>query len=270
MVGVSGTGSLVSEALARTGVGHLVLVDPEPVEVVNLNRVLHTTPADASLGRRKVDIAADAIVAMGLRTKVTILTQSLHSPAIIQALAGCDVVIGCVDNREARQILCRLAAFYLLPYLDTGVAIHATGTGDIQSVTAAIHYLRPGQSFLSRGVFDEDALRAEALARSDPSHHAELAGAGYVSGVQVDRPAVMPLNMVAAGWVVMDLLDRVHAYRDAEQRQYLDETFLSIDLGFVQGRNDSSLCPSLARYIGRGDMVPLLGLPALSTVEAAA
>lgn len=270
VVGASGTGSLVIEALARSGIGELVLVDPEPIQVVNLNRVLHSTPAQVDAQSTKIDIAVQAISDMQLGTNVTALANTLRDPGVVKTLAGCDVLIGCVDNREARQLLCRLSAYYLIPYLDTGVAIHAADTGDIQSVTAAVHYFQPGQSFLSRGVFDQEALRAEALARSDSAHHAELADAGYVHGVHVDRPAVMPLNMIAAGWVVMELIERVHAYRDPEQRRYLAETFLSIDMGFARGCEDDKLCPALESVIGRGDVSPLLGLPVLSQREAVA
>ncbi|MCG8043802.1 MAG: ThiF family adenylyltransferase [Candidatus Thiodiazotropha endolucinida] len=270
VVGASGTGSLVIEALARTGVGELILVDPETVEDVNLNRVLHSTPDHVQANVSKVDLSAGAVASMQFGTVVTTLNQSLHDPGVISSLAGCDVLLGCVDNREARQLLCRLSAFYLLPYLDTGVAIHATETGEIQSVTAAVNYFRPGQSFLSRGIFDGEALRAESLARSDPDHHAALADAGYVRGARVDRPAVMPLNMIAAGWMVMELLERLHAYRDPEQRRYLAETFVSLDMGFARGREDDALCPALEPIIGRGDVTPPLGLPALSLTEAVA
>ena len=40
--------------------------------------------------------------------------------------------------------------------------------------------------------------------------------AGYphhVTGVNVERPAVMPLNMIAAGYALMELLDRIHGFR---------------------------------------------------------
>lgn len=268
VVGASGTGSLVIEALARTGVGELVLVDPEPVEDVNRNRVLHSTAGHVQVNTPKVDLAAESVATMELGTVVTALKQSLRDPGVISVLAGCDVLLGCVDNREARQLLCRVSAFYLLPYLDTGVAIHATDTGQIQSVAAAVNYVRPGQSFISRGVFDADALRAESVWRTDPDHHAALIDAGYVQGARVDRPAVMPLNMVAAGWMVMEVIERLHAYRDKEQRRYVAETFVSLDMAFARGRDDDTLCPALKSVVGRGDVSPPLGLPALSSREA--
>jgi hypothetical protein len=51
VVGCSGTGSVVVEQLARLGVGHLMLVDPDVVEYKNLNRILNATNEDAALRR---------------------------------------------------------------------------------------------------------------------------------------------------------------------------------------------------------------------------
>jgi hypothetical protein len=85
-------------------------VDPETVERVNLNRVLHSTPVHVDADSTKVDIAAAAISAMQLGTGVTTLANSLREPDVVHTLAGCDVLIGCVDNREARQLPSRLSA----------------------------------------------------------------------------------------------------------------------------------------------------------------
>ena len=53
--GIGGVGSYVVEALARSGVGHLTLVDHDTVSITNLNRqlvALHST-----LGMQKVEVA---------------------------------------------------------------------------------------------------------------------------------------------------------------------------------------------------------------------
>jgi len=270
IVGASGTGSLVIEALRRTGVGHLVIVEPDTMEAANLNRVLHSTADDARCAHPKLDIVKRAVEESGLNTSITLLPKTLQEPEALHALASCDVVFGCVDNREARQLLCRLAAYYLVPYIDVGVAIHAAASGSIENVSASVHYFQPGQSFIARGVFDQEALRAESMARTDPAHYQEQRRQRYVTGVHVDRPAVMPLNMTAAGLAVMELLARVHGFRDAQAGGQFAENLLALDMGMLQARRDDEACPSLANVIGRGDTDPLLGMPALSTQEAAA
>lgn len=53
VVGVSGTGSLVTELLARKGIGHLILIDFDTIERKNLNRIVNSTAADADANRSK-------------------------------------------------------------------------------------------------------------------------------------------------------------------------------------------------------------------------
>ena len=124
VVGASGTGSWVIEMLARLGVGRLVLVDPDKVEVMR-----------------------DAIERMGFGTVVETLAEDLRSPAVLRRLAACDVIFGCVDSPFARSLLNTLATHYLLPYFDVGVRLQADGRGGISTVYGGVHYLLPGGSF---------------------------------------------------------------------------------------------------------------------------
>ena len=59
IVGVGGVGSWVAEALARSGVGHLTLVDWDDICFSNTNRQVHAMTGTA--GRAKVDILAERI-----------------------------------------------------------------------------------------------------------------------------------------------------------------------------------------------------------------
>jgi integrase len=66
IVGVSGTGSPIIEMLVRLGVGRLVLVDDDTVEVKNLNRIYGTRRRDADQGTFKALALADHIRDLGL------------------------------------------------------------------------------------------------------------------------------------------------------------------------------------------------------------
>ena len=59
VIGVSGTGSIVAEQLARLGVGEIILIDFDKVEERNLNRILNSSLAD--IGVLKVEMFAAAI-----------------------------------------------------------------------------------------------------------------------------------------------------------------------------------------------------------------
>jgi len=59
IVGIGGVGSWAVEALARSGIGHLTLVDLDEVCVSNINRQLHALNAD--VGRAKVQVMAERV-----------------------------------------------------------------------------------------------------------------------------------------------------------------------------------------------------------------
>src|SRR3982750_4807792 len=59
VVGIGGVGSWAVEALARSGVGHLTLIDLDEVCVSNVNRQLHALNAD--VGRAKVEVMAERV-----------------------------------------------------------------------------------------------------------------------------------------------------------------------------------------------------------------
>ena len=59
IIGVSGTGSVVAEQLARLGVGEIILIDFDKIEERNLNRILNSSLSD--IGADKIDVFAGAI-----------------------------------------------------------------------------------------------------------------------------------------------------------------------------------------------------------------
>lgn len=66
--GVGGVGSFVVEALARTGVGNLVLIDKDQVSLSNINRQLIAT--HETIGKLKVDVAKKRILSINPEAKV--------------------------------------------------------------------------------------------------------------------------------------------------------------------------------------------------------
>jgi hypothetical protein len=263
IVGCSGTGSLVIEMLARLGVKKLVLVDPDRVEYRNLNRIIGTTAADAALGRSKVEVLGEHVARMGLDTRVEIIPRALASVEAVRALAGCDVLFGCMDSHDGRRTLNRLASFYVLPYFDCGVGVVADGLGGIDDVTAAAHYVQPGRStLLARRVISQKRADAEALAREDPERYRALHAEKYVEGIEIDSPAVISVNALAASLIVNEFLARLHPFRQTDNQNYA-----SVRLKYDDMRLDlepeSNEAP-LKRCLGRGDVSPLLDLPELS------
>lgn len=261
VVGCSGTGSPLIEMLARLGAGRLVLVDPDRVEEKNLNRIVNSTRVDADRNRLKVEVIARAIASMGLGTEVEAIPENLMTPRAIKAVAECDIVFGCMDSVTGRHLLNRLATYYILPYFDVGVSLEADGLGGINEAIGAVHYIRPdGSTLQDRKVYTAEQLHAEGLRLSDPVAYKAQLKAGYIRGVDEDRPAVISINTQMASTAINEFLARLHPYRSDENRE-----FATVETSFVHGISchDPEVSPSghFFPHIGKGDVRPLLLMP---------
>ncbi len=268
VVGYSGTGSPLVEGLTRNCVGSLVIVEPDIVEHKNRNRILHTTAKDADEQIAKIDIARRSVEAAGFGTQlITLRCNLFDSIEAIQAFAECDIVFGCMDSIDGRYLLNRLATFYSIPYFDIGVKLEADGQGGIDQICGTIHYLQPGKSsLLSRGVFSLEQVRAASLKRTDPAYYEEQVRSKYIIGVQEERPAVIHVNMIAAGLAIDALLSRLNPYKCDDNSEFASLTF-SLVHGEMFRNSEGSVCEVFSRHVGRGDLNPLLDMPEFTLNE---
>lgn len=103
IIGLGGLGSPVALYLAAAGVGHLVLVDHDRVEISNLQRqIIHT---QASLGLTKVESAAATIRALNPDTKVEAIPERLDGDRLRNVIARVDIVIDGTDNFATRYAI---------------------------------------------------------------------------------------------------------------------------------------------------------------------
>lgn len=200
IVGLGGIGSLVSMQLAHLGVGELILIDADKAEVSNLSRIAGATQGD--IGKPKVEIAARYAEAVDF-SKVEILAEDL-SAETEGVLAGCDVIVSCVDRHTPRAILNHIAYRYLIPVIDLGTVFRVDTNGAISSDAGRVVVIGPGRPCLSCwGHLDPHALRIEAL--SDQEREAQLVE-GYIDGATVAQPSVIAFNTVVAGAGVVELM----------------------------------------------------------------
>jgi len=100
IVGAGGLGSPAALYLAAAGIGHLVIADPDTVELSNLQRqILH---GDADLDRPKVASARDSLLAINPALQVTALHTRLAGMELARAVSDADVVLDCSDNFGTR------------------------------------------------------------------------------------------------------------------------------------------------------------------------
>ena len=265
VIGCSGTGSIVVEQLARLGVGHIVIVDPDVIEEKNLNRILNSKHSDVLEKSSKVQIAKTAIGAMGFTSKVTSINDNLIQVDVVRDIASCDVVFGCVDGAEGRHVLNRLSSYYVIPYFDVGVALRADGNGGISEITGAVHYLQPGGSSLfSRGVYTLSEVEAESMHRLNPKLYAERRKQNYIAEINEERPAVLSVNMHFSSLMVLEFLARLHGYRYIDDGELAIQQYNLEDPDKALRAGDGEPCTRLVHSVGRGDVVPLLDLQMLA------
>jgi tRNA A37 threonylcarbamoyladenosine dehydratase len=97
VIGIGGVGSWVAEALARTGIGHLTLVDLDDICVTNINRQIHAL--DGTVGKFKVDVMKERVALINPYCEVD-TKQCFFSPKNLEAIFDKDyhfVVDACDD-----------------------------------------------------------------------------------------------------------------------------------------------------------------------------
>ncbi len=100
VIGAGGIGAPVIQYLAAAGVGRISVFDDDVVSLSNLQRqVLYGT---TDVGRRKVDVALEAVARLNPDVTLVAVAQRLTAANAANLLAGCDVVIDGCDNFATR------------------------------------------------------------------------------------------------------------------------------------------------------------------------
>lgn len=268
VVGASGTGSPTIEQLMRLGVGEILSIDPDVMEERNVNRILNSTIDDASELRPKVDVMERAIARAGLGTRLIPIADDVWTPEVVEAIAQCDVLFGCVDSVDARYLLNAVSTHYNIPYFDIGIRLVARDEGHgISEACGTVHYIRPGRSsLLSRDLFTMKDVAAAGLRRNDPAAHERQIKDGYIKGVQGRRPAVISVNMLGSSLAVTELLARLHPFREAPNSEHAAIAFSLASMELFSD-SEEGICPAFSRSVGVGDRVPLLGEMDLAKVN---
>ena len=126
--GLGGVGSFVCEALARGGIGHLILVDNDTVAESNLNRqlvALHST-----LGKKKTEVAKARVLDINPAAKVETY-EMFYMPDTADKidLSVCDFVVDAIDTVTAKlelAVRCDRLGVPCISCMGTGNRLDAT------------------------------------------------------------------------------------------------------------------------------------------------
>jgi ThiF family protein len=198
VVGLGSVGSIVAEALARTGIQSVALVDYQPLEEVNLDRTLNASPKD--VGRAKVAVAADAlrINATAGSFGVDPHIGSVCEEAGYRKALDCDVLFSCVDRPWGRSVLNYVAYAHLIPVIDGGLLVSRTKKGRLRSADWKAHVAGPSHRCLLC-LEQYDPALVEADRRGD------LEDPKYLESLPTDHPARANENVFGFSLAVASL-----------------------------------------------------------------
>ena len=212
-VAVFGVGGYVAEALARSGVGALTLVDHDTISISNINRqILATTD---TLGRDKVTVAADRVLAINPQIRVT-PKKTFYLPETADQFdfSEYDYVVDAIDTVTGKLMLVTAAQAANTPIISsmgTGNKLDPTAfrVGDISqtSVCPLARIIR--KECKKRGIqklkvvySTEDPIKT-VLPENDPAWAELPEGRNALPGSVCFVPAVA--GMILAGEVIKDL-----------------------------------------------------------------
>lgn len=148
IAGAGGLGSPASTYLAAAGIGTMRIVDPDRVELSNLERqVLHW---EEDIGRRKVDSAADKLKRLNRGMNVEGVEETITDTNISKLVEGFDVIVDAMDNLPARYLLNKIALEKNIPFFH----------GAVYGFWGSVMTIIPGETAclrcLYRGVIHEE------------------------------------------------------------------------------------------------------------------
>jgi len=120
IVGCGGLGGYIAEELARIGVGRLVLIDGDRLEVSNLNRQIMAT--ELNIGQWKVDAAKERLQSVNSEVVIEVVRGWFEEDKGPELFREVDLVCDALDSREARVMLERVCHQMDLPLVYASIA----------------------------------------------------------------------------------------------------------------------------------------------------
>ncbi len=191
VVGAGALGNEVIKNLVLMGIGNIFIVDFDEIELANLSRSVLFRETDT--GRKKAEVAA----ARAKEINPNIHVQYFHGDVTADLGLGIfrrmDVIIGCLDNREARLAVNRFAYWIKKPWVD----------GAIQEFLGLARVFVPGEGACFECSLTEQARRDLAIRYSCPLLARENVLLGKV-------PTTPTIASIIAGIQAQEALKLIH------------------------------------------------------------
>jgi molybdopterin/thiamine biosynthesis adenylyltransferase len=257
VVGAGSVGAILAEALARTGIAQVKLIDFDGVETVNLDRLLHATIADADKHLAKTEVLARALrkSATADHFRVDEIEYSIGEEEGFRSALDCDVLFCCVDRPWPRAVLNLIAYAHLIPVVDGGIRIDTTRGGKLKRADWRAHIASPERQCLEcLGQYNPAMVSLEREGYLDDPR--------YIQGLPTDHEIrrnenVFAFSLSVAALEVLQLLMMVVAplgcaNAGAQHYHFVPGMFEEPDF---MGCKDSCLYPG---FIARGDSLGIV------------
>lgn len=250
IVGLGGTGSIVAQQLVHLGARRFILVDPDTIEVSNLNRVVGAIVSD--VGKAKVHVAQRYISAFAPSAQVSATIGDVIWARDGRVLLDADLIFCCTDSHGSRAVLEQICYQFLVPLIDLGSVIEV-GNGELRQVTGRVQMLGPGLAcFTCSRLLNPDQVRRDMMTaferQSDP----------YIQGARESMPAVISLNGTVASLAVTIGLAVITGI-PIPARHLIYRALLSSLRAVTNTPEDNCLVCSRYGRLARGDSYPFPG-----------
>lgn len=120
ILGCGALGTVAADMLARAGVGHLIIVDRDFIEMTNLQRQVLFDEQDVAEGIPKAEAAKRKLARINSQVRVTAIVDDISHRNIERLAEGADIFIDGLDNFETRYLANDLAVKKNTPYMYGG------------------------------------------------------------------------------------------------------------------------------------------------------
>ena len=202
--GIGGVGGYVTEALARTGIGHLDLIDSDKVDITNLNRqiiALHST-----VGRCKTDVAKERI--SDINPDCDVRTYNLFFSEETKPdfdFSSYDYIVDAIDSVESKFLLIKSAKEAGVPIISAMGAGNKMEASMLEVADISKTSVCPLARVMRRKLKDAgiDHLKV-VYSKEEPRKHEKSEGRKPVPASNAFVPAAA--GLIIAGEVVKDII----------------------------------------------------------------
>lgn len=121
VIGIGGVGSWAVEALARSGIGQLTLIDLDDICISNVNRQIHAL--DGQIGKIKVNAMAERVKAINPECRVNVIEDFIGEDNLIECLpTSLDYVLDAIDSVRAKAAVLNYCKRNKIAVITTGGA----------------------------------------------------------------------------------------------------------------------------------------------------